>query len=98
MIQCYHLQLRRPRQEWDAFYGKNSGILISLQETFWVGDYSVSYNKSIIDTNAHLSIATAEALDHTTFFVLAAVVAIMVSIGFLALKRRRKSNLNMEKE
>lgn len=93
MIQCYLLQLRRPRQEWDAFYDKNSGILISLQETFWVGDYSVSYNKRIIDTNAHLSVAAAEALDHATLFILAAVVVILISIGFLVLKRRRKSNL-----
>lgn len=98
MIQCCHLQSRRPRSEWDAFYDRDSGILINLQETFWVDNYGVTYNMSIIDSNAHLNVATAEILDCTTFFILATVVAIMVSIGFLALKSRRKSNLNMGKE
>lgn len=96
--ECYHLQLRRPFQEWDAFYDKGSGILIKLQETVRVGDYEIAYGIFIIDTNAHLSITAAEALDHTTFFILAAVVAVMVSLSFFALKKRRKSNLNMGKK
>lgn len=53
VIQCHYLQLRRPQQEWDAFYDKGSGILISFQETFWVNDYIVSYSKRITDTQMH---------------------------------------------
>lgn len=98
MIQCYHLQLRRAKQEWDAFHDKNSGIVISLQETFWVSDYQVTYNSSIVGTNAHLGVAAAEVLDYSTFLILAAVVAIIASLGFLAFKKRGKSDLNMGKE
>jgi hypothetical protein len=102
-IRCHHIQNHWGRQEWDTFYDKNTGLLIDLKETIQVGRYTVTYTQSIIDTNAHLSIATdGEASDYTTLFiliaVLAIVIAIIVSASFLTLRRRRKSNLNVEEE
>ncbi len=98
VIQCNHLQLRRSRQEWNAFYDKHSGIVIRLQETFWVDDYEITYSSNIVDTNAHLSVAADQISDSSPFLIFAAVIAIIASLAFFAFKQRRKPDLNAEKE
>ena len=82
--------MRNPRQEWYAFYDKATGLLINLQESFRVGDYTVTYATSIIDTNASLSPPIADPPNPTLFYMLALAAAMAIAIGAIALTRHRK--------
>lgn len=95
-VGCALLHVRNPRQEWYAFYDKATGLLINLQESFQVGDYTVTYTASIMDTNASLSPPITEPPNHTLLYMLAVAVAMAVAIGAVALRRHRKPHSNAE--